>query len=230
MFVDAKKEGCGITRCRGKRAMASFRSWTHLVGSTPKAVWFVLAAILLGTSLRTCQGPCREQQQLCSLHKNFHRPAVPQYPSNIFYSYFVFSPFVFDDLSAAMKSSSSRVELSSSCSSFSIRRLSSSRISKKLTRKSGISASEFCSFSWNVLQIFLRETFWRSKKSFWILWAVQWNAARLQCSHWPSNGIFESKSFYFKETFSASFVILFKCCKFRKQWNLTPVHIWASTL
>ena len=48
MFVDAKKEGCGITRCRGKRDMASFRSWTHLVGSTPKAVWFVLAAILLG--------------------------------------------------------------------------------------------------------------------------------------------------------------------------------------
>ena len=48
MFVDAKKEGCGITRCRGKRDVASFRSWTHLVGSTPKAVWFVLAAILFG--------------------------------------------------------------------------------------------------------------------------------------------------------------------------------------
>ena len=101
----------------------------------------------LETSLRTCQGPCREQQQLCSLHKNLHRPAFPQYPSNIFYSYFIFSPFVFDDLSAAMKSSSSQVELSSSCSSFSIRRLSSSRISKKPTRKSGISACEFCSFS-----------------------------------------------------------------------------------
>ena len=48
MFVDAKKEGCGTTWCRGKRDMASFRSWTHLVGSTPKAAWFVLTALLLG--------------------------------------------------------------------------------------------------------------------------------------------------------------------------------------
>ena len=79
-------------------------------------------------------------------------------------------------------------------------------------------------------KFFLGRHFGDPKKNFWILLAVQWNAARLQCSQWPSNGIFESKSFYFKETFSASFVILFKCCKFREQWNLTPVHIWASTL
>ena len=144
-----RKEGCGIVQ--KLNPLGRFNSQSCLVRTRRHFA-----------SLRNCQGPCREQQQLCSLHKNLHRPAVPQYPSNIFYSYFVFSPFVFDDLSAAMKSSSSRVELSSSCSSFSIRRLPSSRISKKPTWKSGISASEFCSFSWNVLQIFLRETFWRS--------------------------------------------------------------------
>ena len=146
-----RKEGCGIVQ--KLNPLGRFNSQSCLVRTRRHFA-----------SLRNCQGPCREQQQLCSLHKNLHRPAVPQYPSNIFYSYFVFSPFVFDDLLAAMKSSSSRVELSSSCSSFFIRRLSSSRISKKPTWKSGISASEFCSFSWNVLQIFLRETFWRSKE------------------------------------------------------------------
>ena len=228
MFVDAKKEGFGITRCRGKRDMASFRSWTHLVGSTPKAVWFVLAAILLGTSLRTCQGPCREQQQLCSLHKNFHRPTVPQYPSNIFYSYFRFSCLT------TFRRRWNHLVLESSC----LRRARLSPFVVCLppeSRRNQLESLGYLPLSFVLslemcFKFFLGRHFGDPNKNFWILWAVQWNATRLQCSQWPSNGIFESKSFYFKETFSASFVILFKCCKFREQWNLTPVHIWASTL
>ena len=73
---------------------------------------------------------------------------------------------MFHDLSEAMKSSSSRLELSSLCPSFSF----VARLPKKLTRKFGISASEFCSSSWcayfsfNVFEGFLQETFWRSNK------------------------------------------------------------------
>ena len=73
---------------------------------------------------------------------------------------------MFHDLSEAMKSSSSRLELSSLCPSFSF----VARLPKKLTRKFGISASEFVlhlgvrTFPFNVFEGFLQETFWRSNK------------------------------------------------------------------
>ena len=56
----------------------------------------------------------------------FPSACCSQNPSNFFHSYSVFFT-VFDDVSAAIKSSSSRLELSLSCSSFSICRLSSSK-------------------------------------------------------------------------------------------------------
>ena len=137
------------------------------LGKTWNTVWFALTAFCSWTSLKNLpKSSSRAQGMFIPL----------KFPSTCLY--FVFFT-VFDDLSAAMKSSSSRLELSSSNLSFSIRRLSSSGISKKPARKSGISASQFfvvfssfAYFSFKYVSSFSSRDILAIKPCFWSKRAV----------------------------------------------------------
>ena len=99
---------------------------------------------------------------------------------NFFHSYFVFSEYL-----TSFRRRWNHLILDSSYlhhgwSSFFICRFSSSKNSKNPTWKFGISTSEFSlfprlhTFSFYVVQIFLKETFWRSKQTF-KFWAVKYD-------------------------------------------------------
>ena len=128
-------------------------------------VWFVFAAILLADIFKEL---AKELVESSSRYVYYIKISIdPLFAKrfNFFHSYFAFFT-MFDDLSAAMKLSSSWLELSSSCSSY-------YKNSKKPTRKFGLSVSVFCSFfslayfSYTCFKVFFKRHFaWRLKQTF----------------------------------------------------------------
>ena len=125
------------------------------------SVSYSLTIFFLGTSLRTCLS--RVASACCSQTLQTFSTRIP--------SFSVFL-FVFDDLSAAMKSSRSRVELSSSCSSSPFVACFPPKSRKIQLESLGYLLLSFVlfvhlrTFPLNVFQSFLPETFWRSKQIF----------------------------------------------------------------